>query len=183
MLWSSLCSGILDELRINNCLRINSSTGIAGLWQQQKWHFLQSALSVQSVHFVLTASTASSSHSAGLSPFYVDVIILTFLFQFPFFWRCCLHGNLFQQLLNHHGLLLPGRASVGICCFLQHKEHQFSFQTICFYWIWFVTLFSNSKNPLSAKLMVLNNISWPKPDDKSDSGCAFACMWKRRGRS
>lgn len=74
VLWSSLCSGILDELRINNCLRINSSTGIAGLWQQQKWHFLQSALSAQSVHFVLTASTASSSHSAGLSPFYVDVI-------------------------------------------------------------------------------------------------------------
>lgn len=103
-----------------------------------------------------------------------------FLFQFPFLWGYCLHGNLFQQLLNHHGLLLPGRASVGICCFLQHQEHQLSFQTICFYWIWFVALFSNSENPLSAKLMVLNNISWPKGDDKSDSGCAFVCMWRRR---
>lgn len=29
--------------------------------------------------------------------------------------------------------------------------------------------------------MVLNNISWLKADDESDSGCAFSCMWRRRG--
>jgi len=54
--------------------------------------------------------------SVTLLPFYVDVTF--FLFQFPFFRGYCLHGNLLQQLLDRHGVLLPGRASVGICCFL-----------------------------------------------------------------
>lgn len=144
--------------------------------------------SLQSVYFVLIESTADFSHSEW--PFYLSMLIILFfflflIFQFPVFWGDCLHGHLFQQLLDHHGILLPGRASMGICCFLWHNKHQFSFQTVCFSWIWFVAL-SSTKNLLSDTLMMLNNVSWPKLGHKNESVCvcvcAFACVCRRRGR-
>lgn len=52
-LCSSLCSGILDQLRINNCVRKNRSTGIAGLWQQQKsFYFICSLFSQLSLYIL-----------------------------------------------------------------------------------------------------------------------------------
>lgn len=144
---SSVCSGLPKELQW-----VMDWQGLQDL------HVFFSLLfqSVQSVHFVSIESTVYFSPSAWPSCLCMLILLFFFflcVFQFPFFWGYCLHGDLFQQLLNHHGVLLPGRASVGICCFLWYNEHQFSFQTVCFSGIWFVALFSN-KNILSDTFFV-----------------------------